>query len=375
MIIDGILNQVKDIILKFSTFLTKPLLKIYNQNSIPPKKKSHANFTTILETSPFSSLYHFIKDFLMKEIIKLDYGNITSKCDNTAPNSSDTIENHNEKDYFENLIHPMFSLYKNSNNKHNFNSFQVMNGLLAYLKIIKQYLTFHPFLVIQQLPKKIRIETTVTHHHLSKNNESALMLNFSFLDFLLLFYHSLITIIETTTKKINKKRKEKKVKEWKENELEIKINSNSILSSSLSSPPFYLMIYNKRKLALLHQIEHIVKTILIKIKFNKVTIINYPEKASPTPTKDQQEINSSIINNKPKKTTNTNNKNISNGNDDDDGTDNTYSTTKNNNHNKLKNNDLAMNVSQHHKDKQEYDQEEHLKLKLKLLWVDLKNEN
>ena len=89
------------------------------------------------------------------------------------------------------------------------------------------------------------------------------MLNLSFLDFVLIFYLNLMDIIETTTRKINKKRKEKKVKEWKENEIEITIDSKSNVGSSLSSP--YIMIFNKKKLAIVHKMEYLVKKLLIKV--------------------------------------------------------------------------------------------------------------
>ncbi|OUM68576.1 hypothetical protein PIROE2DRAFT_3723 [Piromyces sp. E2] len=433
------MNQVKNILLKWTIFLTKSLIKISSHDikKISTNDHNKDSLKAVLQTSPFLSIHHIIKDFLMKDLIKIGYNESTFKNKNISSINPDQ----DEEDSIKKKNQPMLSLYMKMNNNQYSNSFQTINGLLTYLKIINYYLINHPFLVIQQILQKLKIEIPSS----SKNNsssskigsESSILLNLSFLDFLLIFYLSLMDVINSTTKKISKKRKEKKVKEWREDEIEIIMDSTqTIRSSSSSSSNSYIMIFNKRKMTIIQEMENLVKKILIKIKYNKVASVKYPidtiDILYSNISLDQEHLprnnnienknkNGSFItnhmnnnsvnnnnninyinNNNDNNNNNNSNSNINNNNSNNNSNSNSNSNNDNDNDNNNNNNNNIININiddddddddnnnnnnnnnsstinpnnkPQYIDKQDYDKEAHLKLKLKLLWVDLNNDN
>jgi len=129
IIIEGTMNQIKSILLKWVTILPKISSECSLQNikNIPPKENKN-NLIEILQSSPFLYVHHVIKNFLMKEILKINYNNNIRDHNN--------ILNKNEYDSPDKLGHPMISLYMKMYNNQYSNSFQTINGLLAYLKIL-----------------------------------------------------------------------------------------------------------------------------------------------------------------------------------------------------------------------------------------------
>ncbi|ORX83417.1 hypothetical protein BCR32DRAFT_291994 [Anaeromyces robustus] len=416
IIIEYILYQIKDILLEWTSNLTSSQFLSFNSsyftlNSQEYEKDpcSHDSFFsnnnnnsndnddndndnnnnsnnnteslyTILQISPFLSLYCLIKDFLMKEIFKI--------------NIDDTNKDKNYKDINDSnsrIIHPILLLYTKVYSSYTL-SFEKIKGLLAYLKIINYFLTIHPFIVINQIYKKIIIDLSKIPNINILNSDSIITLNVSQLDLLLLLYLCLKEINETVAKKINKKKRNKtKIKEWKEDEIEIIINSNKTFNNLC-----YKIIINKKKLKLLCDIELLVNTILIKIKsvqyLEKKTMLintnnneNYNKKNSKKNNNEKNKTPSTlspgnnsnptnIINNNEKKIFNNINSQIPLQNI------NKFTQLPNNNYynnyglrseKKTSSNTSNNNYSK----KKKYDKETHLKLKLKLLWIDLKKQD
>jgi len=140
-IIENTWIQIKCILLEWTNDFTSFSLisnpfKVLNRDNSDPSIIFSNNLhngcnnteSTLLQESPFHSIYHIIKTFLMKEILRIYWNSnkINKELDNLQNNKSNIINK---------SIHPLFSLY-NTMDSRQFTEYQKINGLLAYLKII-----------------------------------------------------------------------------------------------------------------------------------------------------------------------------------------------------------------------------------------------
>lgn len=152
VIIEHNCEQIKNILLEWNSLLISSPLNSQLPQYFSKKFKSITKnlplennklIHKILKESPFLSIHHLIKDFLMKQILKIVWqtdDNITQKKNNINKNSSKNINmsspNLNACDKNDKpTIHPMYSMYMKTYATYTY-SFQKINGLLTYLKII-----------------------------------------------------------------------------------------------------------------------------------------------------------------------------------------------------------------------------------------------
>ncbi|KAG4099795.1 hypothetical protein H8356DRAFT_1273670 [Neocallimastix lanati (nom. inval.)] len=300
-------------------------------------------------------------------------------------------------------------------------SFQKMNGLLAYLKIMDYYTTIHPLLIINKISQKMTVNisnifsftsTPISSSYKKLNLKSDtlssnFLLSISYLDFLLILFLCLKDTLEIMKKKIEKNKKDKNFKEWKSDEIEFTVNynKNKLKTSVFSS---YRMIINTKKLKLVREMQNYIRNILKKIKYNTVQPINYAEVNSLTEIKtndlmkninENSKITITNSTSKSKNLDSTSNKNsmlynmyeknlkdksinIKHSNMNGSNIKFLNSSIKENNIKLFQPiqssfNDKIQSSNYNNKnikESKDYNKETHLRLKLKLLWVDLKNE-
>jgi len=157
-IIENTRLQIKNILLKWTyNFLTFSFIStssdILNRSNInncfssDGMNSSIDNSTglSLLQKSPFHSIYHIIKEFLINEILKvnLDSENVDKELNDIHYNNPDNLNKN---------IHPLFSLY-NKMDFSTFDKYEDMNSLLAYFKIIDYVI----YIIYNILIKKMNI--------------------------------------------------------------------------------------------------------------------------------------------------------------------------------------------------------------------------